>query len=241
MKVLELFACAGGASRGLVAAGNQVIATDIDAGYLYHNPIGIDSYDGSPHGGFNAPVRQPWEWIAENALSTIEVLPWQDALDKHADWADWIWASPPCQLYSVTSPLSGEGYEDLVSPVRERLLSIGKPYVIENVPEAPLVTPLMLCGCMFYGLRVYRPRHFESNLSLAQPDHYPHKQTVVKMGRPAELGKRISCQGHVSNLHVTRAGMGYDPDDLIPQRALSESIPPHFAFYIAQEMNRLLS
>jgi hypothetical protein len=40
---------------------------------------------------------------------------------------------------------------------------IGKPWVIENVPGAPLRDPVMLCGVMFDGLRVYRHRLFESN------------------------------------------------------------------------------
>ena len=243
MNVLELFACAGGASRGLVAAGNVVVATDIEPKYLSKNPIGRDPHGDTPQGGKNAPVRQPWEWVVENSLCSAEVLGWEQALETWGSWADWVWASPPCQNYSAAKGFAGNGYDSLIEPVREALTDLGKPYVIENVEGARshLKNPVTLCGASFYGLRVYRHRLFESNMNLTQPVHYPHKQESVKMGRPAELGKRFDCQGNVSNLPISKAGMGYDPAEVIGQRVLSESIPPQYAFHIANEMERCIS
>ena len=45
----------------------------------------------------------------------------------------------------------------------------GKPYIIENVPGAPLENPIRLCGTMFPGLRVIRHRLFECNPWLDAP------------------------------------------------------------------------
>lgn len=242
MRVLELFACSGGATRGLIAAGNEVIATDINPAYLDRNPAGKDPHKDKPAGGRDAPVRQPWEWVQENEGSFSEALDWEAALRVYGPYVDWVWASPPCQTYSVTSGLAGDGYQGLIGPVRKALLALGKPYVIENVPGARdelAKNPVMLCGCMFYGLRVYRPRLFESSACLRHPPHYKHRQPAGEMGRPAKHGSRVQIAGNNSNSAISRAAMGYCPvSDKIPGRQLSESIPPAFAFYIAKEMER---
>jgi len=64
---------------------------------------------------------------------------------------DAIHASPPCQRYSTMTKKWGRESEhpDLVDPTRERLLEAGVPFVIENVPAAPLRSPVTLCGSMF--------------------------------------------------------------------------------------------
>jgi DNA (cytosine-5)-methyltransferase 1 len=248
LKVLELFACAGGSTRGIVAADNVVVATDIDPKYLEANPMSKPyPHAGEPEGGREAPVRQPWEWTGSYLDSVTEALDYEAAIEKYGDWADWVWASPPCQLHTKARHLVTQDYLDLVAPTRAALKELGKPYVIENVPDAPLHDPIELCGCMFYGLRVYRPRHFEINLMdedlrATAPNHAPHTQVHSKMGLPAEFGKRMHVAGHNSNLPITRAAMGYDyTADKIESRMMSESIPPAYAYYVAQEMARLLT
>lgn len=70
-----------------------------------------------------------------------------DAMTFPLDGFDAIHASPPCQRYSRMStsrPTLAATYPDLVAPIRERIER--GPYVIENVPGAPLVDPLVLCG-----------------------------------------------------------------------------------------------
>src|SRR4051812_30803731 len=52
---------------------------------------------------------------------------------------DFIWASPPCQAYSLSSHsqrLGGKVYPDLVEPTRELLARAPGPSVIENVVGA---------------------------------------------------------------------------------------------------------
>lgn len=245
MKILELFSCSGGATRGLIAAGNVVLATDIEASYVAKNPAGVDSYRDAPAGGQGAPVREPWEWVAENRRSRALVMDWAEALKRYGRQADMVWASPPCQLFSVTASLhvgKERPYEDLIEPVRDALESLGKPYIIENVPQAPIRADVVLCGYMFYGLRVQRHRHFElgAGAQAIQPPHPIHKQTVTDNGRPAEHGKRVGIAGHVSNVGISRAAMGYGPNDKIPTRQLAESIPPQYAYYLATEVERNL-
>ena len=62
-----------------------------------------------------------------------------DALTYPLDGFDFVWASPPCQKFcrlNTREDLSH--YPDLIEPVRARLLASGLPFVIENVPEAPV-------------------------------------------------------------------------------------------------------
>lgn len=99
-----------------------------------------------------------------------------DALDyvaAHGHEFDAIHASPPCQAHSVLRHVTGRQYVDLIPQTRALLQASGKPYVIENVPGAPLgggsTYLLLLCGTMF-GLvtpdgraEIRRHRLFETN------------------------------------------------------------------------------
>ena len=83
---------------------------------------------------------------------------------------DVIAASPPCQTFSATKHLrNAQGKStskvNMIPEVREALIASGKPYVIENVPNAPLINPIQLCGSAF-GLKVRRHSLLESNVAL---------------------------------------------------------------------------
>lgn len=86
-----------------------------------------------------------------------------DAMSFPLDGYDAIHASPPCQAYSILGQShrnAGKIYPDLLAPTRERLIMAGTPWVIENVPGAPMRPDVVLCGSMF-GMRVRRHRWFE--------------------------------------------------------------------------------
>ncbi len=86
-----------------------------------------------------------------------------DAMTYPFDGFDVIHASPPCQAYSVLRRANpGAVYPDLIGPTRARLEASGLPWVMENVPGAPLANALVLCGSMF-GLPIRRHRAFETN------------------------------------------------------------------------------
>jgi DNA (cytosine-5)-methyltransferase 1 len=147
---------------------------------------------------------------------------------------DFIWASPPCQNYSLAASewrKRGYVYPDLVEPVREMLKASGMPYVIENVERAPLNNPVLLCGSMF-GLKTYRHRLFESNQVIGFQLCQPHVKQV-KMGRPHKEGDMISIAGHFPGLAYAKKAMGID---WMNKAELAEAIPPAYSEYIARQI-----
>ncbi len=73
---------------------------------------------------------------------------------------DAIHASPPCQRWMGVPRARGDDYPDMISPTRKMLAWSGLPWVIENIPTAPLDGPI-LCGATF-GLPIVRHRRFET-------------------------------------------------------------------------------
>ena len=89
-----------------------------------------------------------------------------DALAYPTDGFDLVWASPPCQAYSCCrNHFKGKTWPSLIGPVRDRLIASGKPFIIENVPGAPLRDVVKLCG-LHFGLKVIRWRWFETNMMI---------------------------------------------------------------------------
>lgn len=143
---------------------------------------------------------------------------------------DFIWASPPCQAYTMAQRLRGNDHPDLIEPVRAMLKASGVPYCIENVPGAPLINPVELCGAMF-GLRTYRHRLFECSFPILSPPHPPHDAKVTKMGRRPIAGEFMHVVGNFSGAAEARAAMGID---WMNRDELAESIPPAFSEFIAR-------
>lgn len=114
--------------------------------------------------------RYPFRFIQADAL---------EYLSSHGQEYDAIFASPPCQAYSVLKHLARHGHPMLIEDLRGVLQATGKPYVIENVIGAPVRFPLLLCGSMFRlqttcGAQLRRHRLFESNLLLMSPGPCQH-------------------------------------------------------------------
>ena len=132
MKLLDLFCGAGGAAMGYHRAG-------------FDDITGVD---------IKPMPRYPFKFIQGDAL---------EYLAAHGAEYDVIHASPPCQAYSIMQHANHmrKDHPDLVDSVRDALKQTGKPWIIENVPGAPLIDPILLCGLSF-GLRVIRHRLFES-------------------------------------------------------------------------------
>lgn len=155
----------------------------------------------------------------------------QNALDVDLTGFDFVWASPPCQAHSRMAAVNVNEYECFIERTREKLIAWGGLYIIENVIGAPLRNPIMLCGAMF-GMEMYRHRLFESNTSLAAPEHPKHKVPASKAGhwRP---GTFISVAGTCAPIKMARKVMGID---WMNRDELAEAIPPVFSEYLGKQV-----
>lgn len=159
-----------------------------------------------------------------------------DAMDFDLTGFDVIHASPPCQRYTaLKSVVDTSHYPDLVAPIRERLRGSGATWIIENVPGAPLVAPVMLCGGMF-GLRSYRHRLFESNAKITAPEHKRHAARVNRRGENRREhwanGGFITITGDVGTYCGPEA-MGID---WMTGNELSQAIPPAYTRHIGRQL-----
>ena len=156
-----------------------------------------------------------------------------DALTVDLDGYDLVWASPPCQAYSVTQSIHGRSYPELIPAIRARLVASGIPYIIENVVGAPLVNAIMLCG-QHFGLDVYRHRLFESGHLLLAPSCHPrHDRRAIEVGRPAKHGDIMTIAGHFISLDFARRAMGID---WMTRDELAQAIPPAYSRFLAQQI-----
>ena len=152
-----------------------------------------------------------------------------DALVFPLDDYDAYWASPPCQFTSLAAQQwrkAGREYPDLIAPIRERLKATGKPYIIENVPGAPLIDPVRLNGAMF-GLRVRRTRLFECSFPMPLILIPKETRSNFRMGRPP--GDIITPVGHFSGVSRAQKEMGIA---WMGQKELAQAIPPVYAQYL---------
>ena len=158
---------------------------------------------------------------------------------------DAIHASPPCQAFS-TATRNDIDYPDLIEPTRQMLIGSGVPWVIENVPGAPLNAPwslfdpsaalILLCGSMFDTLlpRLHRHRLFESNVRISSPSRCRHELTrdvlsVVGNSEQGSSGRR----GEYWGIEARRAAMGID---WTTRHGLSEAIPPAYTEHIGTQL-----
>ena len=182
--------------------------------------------------------RYPFKFVQADALE------WQDF-----DGFDAIHASPPCQAYTVANNIHGRtDHPDLIAPTRELLRQTGLPYVIENVPRAPLIDPVMICG-LSVGVNVKRHRLFETSFPvMVPPCHSKHQgdwllvfgHTVLERGH--EIGRTAKDGPRIRRKHVStdrgREAMGID---WMTRDELSEAIPPAYTELIgAQLLDHLL-
>lgn len=226
---LDLFCCAGGASQGLTECGFDVFGVDIEPRPTWQRRFGASRF--------------------RNAAVLDDLLVGGDFVPMPR----FIWASPPCQRYSDATRQTGtpDNHPDLIEPVRVRLQRLarehGIAWCIENVPRAPLVDPIMLCGAMF-DLGVVRHRIFETSWPIAQPSHVKHKGSLVtgeyvtvagNGGVPAwtlkereKRGLPRHREGEFSLANWSRA-MGID---WMMRAELVEAIPPAYSRWIGERL-----
>lgn len=147
-----------------------------------------------------------------------------------------IHASPPCQAFTAYQRRPGHVAPrvNLIPAVRERVRATGLPYVIENVPGAPLENSVQVCGSGL-GLDVRRHRWFESNVALwgvpcahgQQPARFAPATNRTNLRRTVEVGVwRIP-------LEVQLRAMGIDWMTL---SELSQAIPPAYTEHLGAQL-----
>lgn len=210
--LLDLFCGAGGAAEGYARAGFEVIGVDIGPQPNY-----------------------PFHFIQDDALGYLS--------QAFTDTFDAIHASPPCQRYSVASKSHNgraEDHPDLIAPTRRLLNMTRLPYVIENVPGAPLLGATMLCGTMFPGLRVTRHRLFEHSFFAMAPPHGKHPLHYTRDKRKPHYGQLDEMEAFVT---VTGGGncskaaaadaMGID---WMTKDELNQAIPPAYTHFVGERL-----
>jgi DNA (cytosine-5)-methyltransferase 1 len=159
------------------------------------------------------------------------------------DGFDAIHASPPCQDHTRggSHPVHGTGF--MLALIRERLGEQPAPWIIENVPGAPMRVDFDLCGCMFGlnlpGMQLVRRRWFETSwghFEMRPPCHHTGPAISVT-GRGTTSYARDKL-GRNPTIAEYRALMAID---WMSRDELSQAIPPPYTEHIGGRLLQQLS
>jgi DNA (cytosine-5)-methyltransferase 1 len=208
--LIDLFCGVGGATRGYQLAGFYVIGVD-------HRP-------------------QP-RYCGDEFIQV-------DAMTFPFDGADGVHASPPCKRFTVASrvhevirPTLFDRHDDLLTPMLKRLRVHGAPFIVENVPGAPMPDDsVTLCGSSF-GLQVRRHRLFASNVPIVgrdcRHDMQPHPVGVYGNSgawrRTAPGGGGVKVAGRDAAI-----ALGIDWTEHQPE--LAQAIPPAYTHHLGAQL-----
>lgn len=227
-RALDLFCCAGGATKGLQRAGFHVTGVDIKPQPRYCGDAFIQR-------------------------DVLTLLPFSEMAEF-----DFIWASPPCQAFTAMRFMpDAKDHPNLIPETRALLIDCGRPYAIENVEGAPLGASghlIMLCGTMF-GLKtpdgraeLRRHRLFETSFSIPLRPACNHGSRVLGVygGHLRDRCRAITVTGgtpqtntvrnrvrETFSIEEARFAMGID---WMPMSALSQAIPPAYSEFIGRQV-----
>jgi DNA (cytosine-5)-methyltransferase 1 len=207
MRLLDVFCGAGGAAEGYRRGGFDEI-------------VGVD---------LTVQKHYPFQFVRADALAVL------DSWDL--DSFDLIHASPPCQDHStlrhVHEKEHGTGW--LLAATRELLSHTGTPWIIENVPGAPMRADYKLCGCMFGLPRLRRQRWFETSwhgFDLRAPCYHVGKAITVA-GHGAQGSYEYDEWGFAPTQEERREAMGIY---WMNRGELAQAIPPVFTEYLSTQV-----
>lgn len=210
--LLDLCCCQGGASKGYVDAGFDVIGVDIDP-----------------------QPRYPYTFIQGDALRLLADKGFTRQFAA-------VHASFPCQHYLEGTLATVRATADLVTPGRVLLNATGLPWVMENVMRSPLdrKRSIVLCANSF-GLRTYRHRLFEPSpgWGVTAPEHLPHLKPVANSRRRERWNAgthHASITGDVGT-YVGPSAMGID---WMTGNGLSQAIPPAYTSWVGKQLMEVL-
>jgi DNA (cytosine-5)-methyltransferase 1 len=209
-RLLDLCCGAGGAAAGYARAGFAV--------------TGVDNV---------AQPDFPFELIQADAL---EVLEDREFVSRFGA----IHASPPCQRWAVATlsqRKAGKEYPDLITPMRPLLEATGLPFILENVPQAPLRADLELCGCQFVleipGVgQLRRERVFELSWKpVIEPMPHSHTMPAISIAGHGTPAWQRKLTGHIG-VAQWREVMGIAW--VRSREALTECIPPAYTEHVGR-------
>lgn len=227
-KILDLFCGAGGAAMGYHQAGFEVVGVDI-----------------------RKQPNYPFTFVQADALEIMRAFldlgPWPgNEIVEALEIIDGIHASPPCQRFSSSTRHPGT-HPDLITPLRPLLQQTSLPYVIENVPNAPLFGTVQLCGSTF-GLKVRRHRWFECNFPVEKLRCMHWEQETEKPFILQRSGRWFRSSIVEVAGHGTPSGKGGEfwpwamgcgetwTDCWMTPWELKEAVPPAYTNYIGRQL-----
>ena len=237
--VLDLCCKSGGASEGIRRVGAETVGVDIEPQPYFKARFGGESF--ILHDAFDMDKLR-------ELVRRLKPL--------------MVWASPNCQGYS-TAPHVGSAskVERLIPLLRSMLVSLGVPFVIENVTgaKADMIQPLSVWGQLF-GRHQDRERLLESGgglvlrheatlegpgqllreqSCLGRRRRFPRRDPFGRLIHPK--GQRVCCEGnifatqgassHYGSLADHAESMGIDQGHM-DYKGLSQAILPDYASYV---------
>ena len=223
----------GGASRGYMDAGFRVVGIDNrkQPHYCGDEFIQMDVFD-----FFHAVQRGDF----------LKPIAWH--------------ASPPCQAHTCLKAMwNAKKHEDLIPMTRKMLRASELPYIIENVPGAPLLAgwnSIILCGTMF-GLKtkdgsgeLRRHRLFECSFypGLTPPCNHGGPTIGVYGGHGRDRRRTVTVTGHCGgysrrdgvqsfSVEQRREAMGIS---WMSGGELSQAIPPKYTEFLGNRLMQFL-
>lgn len=228
--MVDLACCAGGATKGYQRAGFHVIGVDVNPQPNYPGDSFVQADLGFAPDGQGEPDPDRPLFDLEGFVREVGAV--------------FVHASFPCQKFTALNrgnanrakQVGSRAHLDLITPNRPRLERLGIPYVLENVPGAPIRRDVQLCG-EFLDLEVIRHRNFELNgWTAPQAPHRRHRGRVAGM-RHGEwfTGPYFAVYGDgggKGSVAQWQRAMGIDWTH--DRRELAEAIPPAYTEYLGR-------
>jgi DNA (cytosine-5)-methyltransferase 1 len=176
----------------------------------------------------------PFQFVQADALQHLDDLL---TIGNVADFAA-IHASPVCYGWSKMRdcrPGSKDDQPDYITPIRPLLQATGLPWVIENVPGAPLRDYVQICGSGL-GMTLQRHRWFEATFPLwgIPCSHGSNRWNAAYGHATGRKRRRVPVIGEWRTpRHLQFEAMGID---WMALEELTEAIPPAYTEHIGRAL-----